>query len=175
MRLFIACYLSSTSHQALIGKKQNFEHHLKGKFVPDNQLHITITFLDEVEPSYVPTIIEVVKNTPLKHTTLNFKQFFTFIVHKKNTLIAELENDQSLTAFKVALDKQLQAIGLTFNQRQFIPHITLARRIVDHERLNSLQKSLFEPLSLDISHVAIMKSTLHQNGAYHEELYKKIL
>lgn len=118
MRLFVAIRLSSQMQNALLDcmndlKKQGVE----GRYVPVENLHITLAFIGEYDnPKKVKQIIKQVPLDP-------FPILLSKTGHFGNLLWAGVQESQKLNAYAGKLRQALRQNGVPFDPKKFIPHI----------------------------------------------------
>jgi len=146
MRLFIAIELDSEIKQYLSSIE------VPGRKV--NAYHLTLNFLGEADPK---PVVEALEKVEFKRFKINLSEMGVFPNEKRPRIVwvgvkpsepvIDLHN-------KIALHVQ----------DKFHPHITLSRlRRPEHVKFSDI-----EPLEIDVSSFALIKSTLTPTGPVHE-------
>jgi 2'-5' RNA ligase len=146
---------------------------------PD-KFHITIKFLGDVDDGQLPDILALIERISHMHTTFNivYSGLGAFPNKKQPRVVwIGCENpDGILAGLKDALDRGLAPKGFEIEQRPFHPHLTLGR-IKCPQGLRDLTPMLenltFEPQSIQVKEIVVMKSILQPHGAVYT-LLKKI-
>lgn len=96
---------------------------VSGRFVRDDQLHLTLLFLGEVEPSLIPAIQNAMDDVAAMQppVSLRLAGYQAF----RNILV--LRVDGELTPLHASLKAAILPLGIPLESRPFKAHITLAR------------------------------------------------
>jgi 2'-5' RNA ligase len=185
-RIFIAINLPKEIKEVLIQKikkieesfnfyKDEFSFSGPLKWVKPDNLHLTLAFLGYVKDEDLPKIIEMVKEISKKHSpfSVNFlKISYSEPKHKIPRMIwVVCEKNKELFNLQEDLKKSLLSFGITDleTERDFLPHITLARikkwefRKIDPEKVPEVNEPL--NLSFEVKSIEIMESHLKREGA----------
>jgi len=174
-RIFIAINLPKEIKEDL-GIFQKKYSELPAKWVKPENLHITLVFLGYVKEKDLSKIIEITRNVASKHHPFSMKIIkvsygppkifpprMVWVIGEKNENLSKLQEDlkSELGEIKIAqLDK---------DEKNFIPHITLARikqfefRKMEMEEIPEINEDL--NLSFQVNSIEIMESHLKRNGA----------
>lgn len=123
MRLFVAIRLSEDIQKSITASM----HELKkagvtGSYVPGQNLHLTLAFIGEVDSAIaVREALEMAAYKPFK---LSLDEFGSF----QDTLYAGVRGSQGLSNAAKAVRIALAARGIHYDEKKFVPHITLVRR-----------------------------------------------
>jgi 2'-5' RNA ligase len=94
----------------------------------DDQLHLTLRFIGEVDPSAVDDIISALSSVRHKPVELSFSDFGTFQRKERvDTLWLGVKPVEILTLLHRKIDRSLVQIGLAPEHRAYVPHVTIAR------------------------------------------------
>ncbi len=142
---------------------------IKGtKLTPTHQLHLTLLFMGEQPDQTVTEIaaaLNTLKVTPFTLTTDRIGHFNSGIIWlglKPCRLLLQLQKQ---------LCHRLRQQGLTFEQRKFIPHITLARtkQRVTSKLLQEFITAFAGPgLHFPCDRIYLKSSQLNAAGAHHQ-------
>ncbi|MFH0703324.1 MAG: RNA 2',3'-cyclic phosphodiesterase [bacterium] len=178
MRLFLASFVDFIK----IDPKNSF-YKIEDYFgcvikpVKKENIHITWKFIGEIEESYISKIQTKINEIIDKSFKFQIEIKFQKIEIWPNTryprqivLVGE-DIDKKGSAFCRLLNKNLLKIGITEEQKNFNPHITLARfkKQEKIEKISYLLEELnFESVLLEFNKIDIVKSTLCQQGSIYE-------
>lgn len=95
------------------------------RLAPDQNLHITLKFLGSVEETNLPTLESILQEMAIRHAplTLLSKGAGSF----KNSCWVGIENHDALNALVKDLDTACLALGLAAEEKNYLPHVTVAR------------------------------------------------
>lgn len=124
MRLFVAIQLSDEIRKSLTASMHDLKKAgVKGSYVPAANLHLTLAFIGETdEPGAVS---EALKNVSFKPFRLSMSELGTF----DETLWAGVKGNQGLSGAAKSVRDALHAAGIPCDEKKFVPHITLIRRM----------------------------------------------
>jgi RNA 2',3'-cyclic 3'-phosphodiesterase len=170
IRLFIALDLP----QYLQTELKRFCCGLPGaKWVDEQQVHLTLRFIGEVEGSCFKDISEVLENVEMAPFDLQLKGVGCFPPRKKPTVLwVGLETSKELKQLKAQIDSCLKKVNLEPEQRKFSPHITLARlKETPVKRLTNYLSgnALYQSLPFTVSEFHLYSSILNHKGAIHSK------
>ena len=139
--------------------------------VPEEQIHITLRFIGEVEGSLLQDIQESLSSVSASSFHLGIQGVGHFPPRGKPRVIwAGLSPTDTLRILKQRIDSNLQQCGITSEQRKFSPHVTLARlnncplrRVTEFLAGNSFLT--FD--EIQIQSFNLYSSKLTQKGAVH--------
>ena len=163
MRLFIAICFSDNTRKRLCDAVEALRGQGQGRFSPAENLHLTLAFLGETEDAASAAYALSQVRFP------NFSIRFESIGQFGDLYWAGIRPNTKLNALQSQLIGHLKAVGFTLEEREFIPHITLARRYVPNQSFSSVSQILSgtdEP----IREIALMRSLPCENGTYYEVL-----
>lgn len=174
MRAFIALELSGEFADEVAGMARVLSAAIEGRFLGRDTYHVTLAFLGDITEAEVGQAMdaldeacEAVSAVPLAPDGLG-----KFGRASDATLWLGLTKEEPLMALAENLREALRARSLPFDDKVFLPHITLARRA----RLpkGALPQLAF-PLPANASAVTLFKSTLDREGAVYKPLYSREL
>lgn len=170
MRAFVALELPEAFADEVTELARRLEAVCEGRFVPAESHHLTLAFLGEVGEAgaraamgALDAACAVAAPVPLAAAGLG-----TFGRARDATLWLGVEKDPQLMALAGRLREELLARGLPFDEKPFLPHVTLARRA--RMPRGSLGELAF-PLPDEASRVTLFRSTLESDGARYKPLY----
>lgn len=161
IRLFVAAVLPEALKDKLQEQLSEFEHpHVR--FVPRQNLHLTLYFIGNVSPSQLENIQKTIKKTARRYQpfTLRFAQTEPGPNSRKPRLVwARFKQDDTFEKLSKELTEQL--CEEEPSKQKAIPHITLARFRKDKPAPKDLPIVTSEqPLELHVAGVALWQSEL---------------
>ncbi|MDP3901563.1 MAG: RNA 2',3'-cyclic phosphodiesterase [bacterium] len=178
-RLFVAVNLPDDIKSAISRQIDDWRPLFSNeiRFMPADNWHLTITFLDYQEDEYIPAIVgamEEVAETSLS-ADINFTSFAYGPTEKRPRMIWLMGDemaDRWLGDIKNKLEVALIGRGVMFNQERKPPktHITLAR-FQDGTRNNLPKIAGVANINFLATGLDLMESTLKRSGAEYDELF----
>lgn len=170
MRTFIALELPDGFCHDVANLAHQLSSVVKGRFMKRQTYHLTLAFLGEVDEAEAQKAIHVLDEVAQACTTpmLNPTGLGKFGKAHDATLFLELQATDELLGLANATRNMLQQEGISFDEKRFRPHITLARRAnIPKERMPELAF----PRASKAPTVTFFKSTLTPAGAEYKALY----
>ena len=160
MRLFIASPVILDDYESI---KADFDGIIEGKWVDEENLHLTWVFLGDVK-NEKPVIDKLKKISPLRsETTIEKMGYFG---RPPRVFFAKAES-------KILYDKAREFKEASFNLYRFKPHITLCRikQIYNYKTYKEMLKSYREKrVGVVLPNIHLYKSELTASGAIHTKL-----
>ncbi len=172
-RIFIAINLPEEVKKKLLEFQKKWSD-LPVRWTKKENLHLTLAFLAYLSDEELKKVLEATKEVAEKHppffieiTKIDFGAKYKGV---PRLIWAEGERSEELTSLKKDLDKTLsQTIHFSPENRDFLPHITLARiRKWDWQRIEPDQRpEICEYISekFEVKSIEIMESRLKRGGA----------
>jgi RNA 2',3'-cyclic 3'-phosphodiesterase len=143
------------------------------RWVGDEQLHLTLRFIGEVERPLANDIASALDRLRSPSFELRVSGAGKFEKRSGGSLWAGIEPKEPATALAGKVERTLQQVGLEPEHRSFSPHVTLARwnrrdlEIVDDflRRHSNLQSGMFA-----VDRFILFESKLSRHGAHYEEV-----
>ncbi len=179
-RLFIAIKieLNERNRKFIKNLKSKFGNE-KIKWVEFDNIHLTLKFLGETDVNLIPSIKNALKNVVAKFPefSINLKGLGIFKnFSNPRVLWIGLEKSEILKEIFNEIENSMELIGFKKENRDFNPHVTLARI----KRINNLKA--FVKLILDeakkefqeikVKELILMESILRKEGPKYIELEK---
>jgi 2'-5' RNA ligase len=143
------------------------------RWVGDEQLHLTLRFIGEVERPVANDIAAALEVVRLPAFDLSLGGVGKFEQRNGGAIWAGVQPKQPVAALAAKIERAIQQAGLEAEHRAFMPHITLARwnrrnaEAVDaFLRRNSDLRS--DPFPVD--RFILFESRLSRHGAHYEEI-----
>lgn len=139
------------------------------RWVPQNQLHITMNFIGETDTSTESSIIAALERISFEPFHIAVKSTGFFPLRKDpQVLWVGIDTCTELENLQRSIERSLTTLGIIADHRTFHPHVTVARldkphkeRVVQFITENHLFKT--EPFEIDAFH--LYRSYLGKNGA----------
>lgn len=168
MRLFVALPLPDTTRDALEVLQTRFP---AGRAVPHDNLHMTLAFLGEQPEEVAEAVHEGLETLRARAPHLTLSDGTVFGGRHGQAVALEADGGPQLRALHERILARLRGAGVTPDRRRFRPHVTLARlngRADAAPLLAVLADARIGPVTCDA--FSLFASTLHRDGAQHEEL-----
>ena len=147
------------------------------RWVPPEQFHLTVCFIGETGGALRKAIHEALAIVKYPAFSVQLHGIGFFPPRKTpHTLWVGLKESDSLHQLHKKIQTKLTALGLEFEQRNFAPHVTLARlRNTPNNRIGNflIQHSFFSLEPFQVKAFRLYRSILGRKGATHyvEEEY----
>lgn len=170
MRIFIALEIPPLMQDELAGMVRPPRASMPGRFIPRENWHVTLAFLGDVPETLLPDVEDALDTAArgIGGITLAPDRLGKFERSADASFWLGLADDPRLTALATRLREELREREIDFDDKPFLPHITLARRAC-------IPKGDLPPLPFPgpalATRVAVFKSTLSHEGASYEEIY----
>jgi 2'-5' RNA ligase len=143
------------------------------RWVGDEQLHLTLRFIGEVERPLASDIASALDRLRSPSFELRVKGVGRFEQRNGGALWAGVEPKEPVAALAAKVERAVQQAGVEPERRAFMPHITLARwnrrnaEAVDSflRRNADLRSGPFE-----VERFILFESRLSRHGAHYEEM-----
>lgn len=145
------------------------------RWVPEENLHVTLRFIGEVPESAFDDIVAALSGVSAPAFDLTVVGVGHFEQSRRPTMVwARVEKNGALLQLHARIESALRRVGIKSEERQFMPHITLARfdRDVSAERVAGFigANSLFRAAPVRVEHFTLFSSVLGRSGpSYHLE------
>lgn len=185
MRSFIALEIAPAFSAELLAISQRLQSVLKGRFVPQANYHLTLAFLGEIDESELLEAICALQiaSTACGPVMLKPSMLTSFGSKKKATLVLALDGEarptipsqsSSLNELAQRLRASLTQASLTFDEKRFYPHITLARKVALEDAPDNVL-SIQLPKACLATKITLFQSHLLSTGARYEPRFSLTL
>lgn len=130
MRLFVALDVPEDTRQALAALIRKFEGICRGaRWVRAENLHITLKFIGEVEEAKLSAIETCLSQLNSRDPfEIKFHRFGFFPNERRPRVFwVGMESGPSMAELATEIDSNLQPMGVPHEEKEFRPHLTLAR------------------------------------------------
>lgn len=173
MRLFMALEFDDACNDAIIeiaGRLQKMVS--RGRFTSRDNLHLTLDFLGEVDPSRIRELYRIVDETSVPPLTLVFEKTGCFRRRKGGDIFwLGIRRNTALSELQADLTRRLLAAGFTPCDQGFTPHITLARS-VHYDRFPELDGLPERPFETRCDRIHLMQSTRRDDRLVYLSLHE---
>ncbi len=168
IRLFVAIDIPESVRREVEGLGRSIPG---ARPVPEDQLHLTLKFIGEVESSRLLDIQDVLERIVLPKFSLALKGVGTFPPRgTPRVLWAGVQHSERTMTLRNSIEKSLAAIDIPREKRRYSPHLTLAR--LKNSPIGRLQQFLAgnaflqsDEFTVDSFH--LYSSRLSKKGALH--------
>jgi len=169
MRCFSAIPISESTRNEVAEVIQSLRESVSGKVswvVPAN-LHITLHFFGEISEAVVSRLLEIFEDTLSGFSPFLMEYSglgaFPSLKHPRVLWIGVSSGASEIVEIKKSLDQSLREQGIAFDEKEYHPHITIARLPRGHIQL----KNPISPISTKdtVKEVNLMESRLKPTGA----------
>ena len=148
-----------------------------GRMVPDENLHLTLTFLDDQPPQLAERLHAYLSAIRAPAVRLSISGVEVFGGNHPAALVALIQNTPELILLHDKVAQAARMAGIDLPRRRFKPHVTLVRfprRMPDYapHRIAawlSLHGDL-QAVGDVAAQFSLIRSTLHQDGPLYETL-----
>jgi len=179
MRLFFGVPLSDNVKNEIRRAIENFPvTNPPWKWIPGDNLHITLKFLGEVDERLLVDLVELgnLVAGSIDSFTIDYSRFGAFPSLSRPRVIfySVAEGASALSELARQIEKETARIGFPPEKRAFRAHVTLARikrpiSSMVREKLRQVPP-LPEGTSQRVDHFILYRSHLSRTGAVYEEL-----
>ena len=184
IRAFIAIELPLRTQEAIQKQtarlRQTFGDR-QVRWVPADNLHLTLKFLGDVESAHLDFITQMLSQTVDSYTEfeIRFSGLGSFPTSKRpRVLWIGLQFPASLVSLQREIESSAERLGYKKEERGFSPHLTIGRVRQDasaadlqqiSKAIESIQLGHVEPVKVDSIH--LFKSDLKPSGAIYTSLF----
>jgi RNA 2',3'-cyclic 3'-phosphodiesterase len=143
------------------------------RWVDDEQLHLTLRFVGEVERPLANDIAAGLERIRASRFELRVKGVGRFEQRNGGALWAGIEPKEPVAALAAKVERAIQQAGVEPEHRAFMPHITLARwnrRNTDAVDAFLRRNSNLRSEKFEVDRFILFESRLSRHGAHYEEL-----
>ena len=124
MRVFVAIRLTDDVKKSLVGTMHDLKQKgIKGSYTAADNLHVTMAFIGDTQNvGEIKKALDRVQVTPFKLTVREMGNF-------GDRLYAGVKGNQGIKGLAKDIRAQLDAAEIPYDQKEFVPHITLVRKM----------------------------------------------
>lgn len=186
MRLFFAIQLTEEIKRHLWEEIQHLKKiSVAGNFSHRENLHLTLAFLGEVEDKKVKVLSAFMKDITWKAFPIELSVMDAFRIKDEFIPYVEVVTSEELLSLQSDLIKRLKEAGFSSDEKEFIPHITLGRRVV-FEKTEGLRKqeelkkelkkqTIVQGKSMLVDTISLMKSERMDGRLTYTEIGRQMM
>lgn len=185
IRTFIAVDINAETRRKVADyslKLQNDFKEIRANWDKPEKLHLTLKFLGDTDESQLGEVKKIVAEIAEKQTnftlSLNKNGVFPNTRNAKVLWIGVEDKGGNLKKINEILERECAAVGFESEQRNYHPHLTIAR-IKDASNTAELVKkhleTQIEPLEFKVSEIVIYESKLQPSGSIYKKIFSKNL
>ena len=143
------------------------------RWVGDEQLHLTLRFIGEVERPVANDIAAALDCVRSSNFQIGISGAGKFEKRSGGALWAGIEPKTPVVGLAAKVERALQQVGLEPEHRVFLPHITLARwnrRNSDAVEAFLRRNSYLHSDPFDVDRFVLFESKLSRHGPHYEEI-----
>ena len=143
------------------------------RWVGDEQLHLTLRFIGEVERPVANDIAVSLNRIRSPSFDLAVAGVGKFERRNGGAIWAGIHPKESVAALAAKIERAIQQVGIEAEHRSFMPHITLARwRRSDAEAVDAFlrRNSDLKSESFRVEGFILFESRLSRHGPHYEEI-----
>lgn len=170
MRTFLALELPEQFKDEIAGVARQLNAVIDARYIPRENYHITLAFLGETSEAQVRDAIVALEEAACAVSPIPLLPdgIGKFGKSHNATLWLGIAKVPELMELAERLRSALNERGIDFDEKAFLPHITLAR----HADIPKTQlPQLLFPQEAAADQVTLFKSTLAKNGAIYKPLH----
>jgi 2'-5' RNA ligase len=172
MRAFLAIPMPEETADAMAAVQARLP---SGRAVPEENLHLTLTFLGDVGEDVLAEIDEALTATRLPVAEIAFGGLDTFAEMERGLVFVTVEPDEGLTTLQAKVERIARMAGADIPRRRFRPHVTLVRSNRQPKGLarDRTAAALGQPVDIPgftATELVLYSSTLGAGGARHDVL-----
>lgn len=169
MRLFIAVNFNEEVKDYLASLQESVKKiSTSGNFSLRENLHLTIVFLGEHEPSEVSKIKQAIESVKAPAFELTIGGVGRFSRDGCSIVWAGVRKNEVLSSIHESLCKSLKNLGFSIESRKFTPHLTLARKMALTGDLNTVNAP---DIKTKVRRISLMKSERINGKLTYTEIY----
>ena len=165
MRLFLAINFDNQTKKNLQKAQQLLKAQGEGHFSRPDNFHLTLAFLGEKDEKELEKIKKVMDKVKMPKLTLTFSKLNCF-KREDETWWIGIEDNKQLIDFQHELAHAIEKEGLYKPEKNFVPHITLARGMSTGKLSMDIGKFKFETNSFSLMRSQRTNGTLNYFQEY---------
>lgn len=171
MRLFTALCFDDETKKALFDAEKAAENASEGSFTLYENFHLTLVYIGETERAEeIKTALE-----EIEFPAFEYKISGSGIFEKKIFWAGTEENEKLFLLQKLVFEK-LKKLGFELDEREFVPHITIAKKFSPKENFCPEEiERLLPKKAVSANRISLMKSERIDDVLQYTEIYSRNL
>lgn len=168
LRLFVALNVDRTARRAIVRLQENLWGVGCGGLTRPENLHLTLAFLGQTNPDRLEDLRKAMDQTGAEPLELIFDRLGVFRRESGDIWWLGMEENRALQAVQSRLAHALRQARFPVEDRKFIAHLTLARRVRPRHDPGRLEK----PIRTRAAAISLMRSQRLDGKLVYTELYR---
>lgn len=169
MRLFTAITFSTETRECIYGISESMMNSFPRMHIEKKEnLHLTLSFIGEVEPSSLDKVIEALDSVSFSPFVIKMKDISFFSRKGGRIYYMCVERNDGLLTLQRSQKKALLDIGLKLEERKYRPHVTLSRRAGE-----DIPAASTERIAESVSSFSLMLSERGERGMIYTPIFIK--
>lgn len=164
MRLFFALWPDEALRNALYGLAERFQGKYGGRLMRKEFLHLTLLFMGDTPVSQLDNISHFVCDLKLKRFLMELDLFSGWRANRIG-YCGPSESPAGLIRLSEGLRARIEAAGCRFDQKLFVPHVTLLRHLAEVPRAEAVT-----PIRWEVKDFVLVRSMPERHGVRYEIL-----
>lgn len=161
MRLFVAVQLSEEMKKSILACMHGLKKAgVSGSYVPAQNLHLTLAFLGEMKDAAAAKA--ALQSVQVKPFRLALSEMGNF----GDLLWVGMKGNQGLAGAAKAVREALDAAGIDYDRKKFVPHITIIRRMAGSWKQVPAPKG-----DMTVKKISLMKSEVKDGRRVYTEVF----
>ena len=171
MRLFTALCFDDEVKKALFSVENSAKEKAEGNFTNPENLHLTLVYIGETER--FEEIKSALDETEFPDFDYEIEGTGTF---EKGIFWAGVKENEKLRSLQKIISEKLRKLGFELDEREFVPHITLAKKFRPEEDFDSSEiEKLLPENSIKAGRICLMESKRTDGVLRYTEIYSRNL
>lgn len=169
MRLFTAICFDDETKKAVFAAEKAAENFAEGNFTLLENLHLTLVFIGETEKTEeIKAALDEIEFSSFEYKISGSGTF------EKGIFWAGIEENKKLRLLQEVVFEKLKNFGFEPEEREFVPHITLARKFRPKENFDfEITERLLPKKAITAKRISLMKSERVQGVLRYTEIYSR--
>ena len=164
MRLFIAIPLRNNMKKLVRDIQNSFrEQNIRGNYTPEENLHITLAFIGEYNDP--DEVLEAMENVSFQPFSVTMDRVGSF----DEIWWAGFTESEEMNHLAGKLRRALAEAGVPYDRKKFKAHVTVLRK-PRYDRQGRKIPVSFEPETMQVDRISLMRSVRGKNGMIYTEL-----
>ncbi len=161
MRVFIAINLENSVKKYIKNIQEYLkENSKKGSFSNEDNFHITLKFIGEIEQSDIEDLCCAIDETcySFRNFKISLNTLGFFSNYNKSTAWVGVNESKELKLIYSKLEKNTQKYGFSNSRQKFTPHITIARQIELKKSREEIKNDILAKCEIHVKSIELMES-----------------
>lgn len=174
-RIFVAIDLPSFVKQAVSDYQNALKkifNHLRISWEKTEKLHLTLKFLGNIDEKQLENLKIIVSQIAAANSGFQLQTttngVFPQLQNPRVLWIGLLDKENVLTEVNQKLEFECEKIGVSRENRRYVPHLTIARIREPKKSLSLAKKHLqnkFSAMEFEVSEIVVYESNLQPDGS----------